>query len=665
MMLSKETSAFILVLFVDMVFTECSVGCQSSSGSTCTICESSYYLLNGFCSPCPENCESCNSYDDCTSCKPNKYGFHARCSFNCDGNFLNSECDDDTGYCTECKPGIYGYQCQFNCSFCVDERCDLRTCSNGCKAVQQYVKHVLQTVNIVRIGKHVILAMMVLVFMRLMTTFTVCHAFKTRNVRTVLFKVVTSVKYTMIRYYDDCTLCKPNNYGLHARCAFNCDGNCLNSECQDDTGLCTQCKPGFYGVQCQHNCSLCDNERCDLRFCSSGCRAGYYDLACNPACIVKSGKRTCEHTDGYCLNGCNQTFWGDTCEQHCPGGCKDLKCDRNNGACTNGCKDGLTGDKCTQTIAIETSVTTTTTTSAESVTQQQSCARCEDKVNNFAIIYFSGFGSCVAIEVFAVLFYLIRRRYVGGKTPKDNKPNVEIPTYYNTRTDFEAVNAESTDATKNYESLSNDRTTDNVYNDLGTALSSTLACNPACIVTSGKHTCEHAGGYCLNGCNQTFWGDTCDKSCPGGCKDLRCDRNTGTCTDGCKDGLTGDNCTQTTTIETSETTTQSAEPVTQQQTCARCDNKDSNFTIGYFSGFGSCAAIVVFAVLFNHIRRRYLASKTPQDNKHNVEIPTYYNTRTDFGAVNAESADVTNNYESLSNNRTTDNLYNDLGTTLS
>ncbi|XP_060606641.1 rhodopsin-like [Ruditapes philippinarum] len=55
----------------------------------------------------------------------------------------------------------------------------------------------------------------------------------------------------------------------------------------------------------------------------------------------------------------------------------------------------------------------------------------------------------------------------------------------------------------------------------------------------------------------------------------------------------------------------------------------------------------------------YLASKTLNDNKPNVEIPTYYNTRTDFEAVNAETAEVTNNYdESLSNNRIPDNLYN-------
>ncbi|XP_060588805.1 uncharacterized protein LOC132744199 [Ruditapes philippinarum] len=112
-------------------------------------------------------------------------------------------------------------------------------------------------------------------------------------------------------------------------------------------------------------------------------------------------------------------------------------------------------------------------------------------------------------------------------------------------------------------------------------------------------------------------------------------------------------------MKTPVTTTQS----TQKQTCAQCDNKD--FTIGYFSGFGSCAALVVLAVFLYIIRRRYLASIKPQDNKSNIENPTYYNTRIDFGAVNAGSAEMTNNYESLGNNRTTDNVYNDLGTPLS
>jgi hypothetical protein len=55
---------------------------------------------------------------------------------------------------------------------------------------------------------------------------------------------------------------------------------------------------------------------------------------------------------------------------------------------------------------------------------------------------------------------------------------------------------------------------------------------------------------------------------------------------------------------------------------------------------------------------RYLSLKNPQDSINNVEIPTYYNTGTGLECVNVESDDAVNNYETLSNNRVTDNVYN-------
>ncbi|XP_060588977.1 multiple epidermal growth factor-like domains protein 10 [Ruditapes philippinarum] len=484
-MLHKETSALILVLIVDMVFTGCSVGCESCSGSTCTHCESFFFLTNGFCLPCPERCEKCNSYDDCTSCKPNTFGLDQRCTFNCDGNCLNSECEDDTGYCNQCKPGFYGNQCQHNCSICENERCDLRTCSSGCRA----------------------------------------------------------------GYYD-------YKSGIETYCQ-TCPSNCKHCR---DAKTCYNCNNGFhlFAFSGSVHCVSClQNSQC-------------------PVCVIQGCNQCQIHNDSLVCTDCpeGQIFNGTTCILHTPLCSKECStyCD-STGICQGECNGGWTGENCSE--------------------------RCNSQ--------------CL-------------------KCSKDNGDSCLL-----CKGNFYSTNC-------------------------------SLACNPACIVTSGKHTCEHADGYCLNGCKQAFWGNTCNKSCPSGCKDLKCDRNNGVCTDGCMNGLTGDKCTQAISIggqETPETTTKSAGIVTQQQTFVRCDDNANNFTIGYFSGFGSCAIIVVFALLFYLIRRRFLASKTPKENRRNVEIPTYYNTRTDFGAVNTESAEVTNNYESLSNNRTTDNVYNDLGTTLS
>ncbi|XP_060600051.1 multiple epidermal growth factor-like domains protein 10 [Ruditapes philippinarum] len=413
-------------------------------------------------------------------------------------------------------------------------------------------------------------------------------------------------------------------FGLHARCTFNCEGNCLNNECADDTGYCTECKLGLYGLQCGHNCSLCKNEHCDLRTCSSGCRAGYYEYKTGPESICQNCLSNCKHCmDGKTCNICNNGFhlykfnenvYCVLCseESQCPDcviqGCN--QCQIHNDSLV--CADCLEG----QIFNGTTCVSHTSLCSKKCSTYCDSTGICQ--------------GECIEGWFGEKCSETCNSKCL--KCSKDNGNSCLLckGDYY------------STDCS--------------------------LACNPACLIKSGKQTCEHAEGFCLNGCKQTYWGDLCDKPCPDGCKDLKCDRNNGTCTDGCNDGLTGDGCSKTSTIaiqETSLTTTTSAKIVTQQQAFVQRDDKASIFTIGYFSGFGSCAAIVVFTVLFKLIRRRFIAGKTSQDNKPNVEIPTYYNTRTDFRAVNTESAEVTNNYESLGNNRTTDNVYNDLGTTLS
>jgi hypothetical protein len=198
---------------------------------------------------------------------------------------------------------------------------------------------------------------------------------------------------------------------LHERCSFNCHGNCLNTECQDDTGYCIQCKPGFYGFQCQHNCSLCENERCDLRICSSGCTTGYYEY--------KTGI--------------------DTMCQNCPTNCKH-------------CKDGKT------------------------------CYICN---NGFYLYKFYGNVYCVQCPD-CVIQGCNQCQIHNGSLVCADCPEGQI---FN----GETCGSHTLLCKGNFYSTN-----------------CSLACNPACMVTSGKHTCQHADGYCLNGCKQAFWGNTCD-----------------------------------------------------------------------------------------------------------------------------------------------------------
>jgi hypothetical protein len=58
----------------------------------------------------------------------------SQCLTDCSKECLNGECHDDTGYCLNCEHGKYGSFCQYNCSNCKNEKCDLNRCVEGCKS---------------------------------------------------------------------------------------------------------------------------------------------------------------------------------------------------------------------------------------------------------------------------------------------------------------------------------------------------------------------------------------------------------------------------------------------------------------------------------------------------------------------------------------------------
>ncbi|XP_060574210.1 uncharacterized protein LOC132731930 [Ruditapes philippinarum] len=122
-------------------------------------------------------------------------------------------------------------------------------------------------------------------------------------------------------------------------------------------------------------------------------------------------------------------------------------------------------------VHIDIVFTGTTRTPAITATQQNLSVRHGDRVNHSTIGYFYVIGSVATIVLIAVLMYVIRWRYLSLKNPQDSMSIVGIPTYCNKGTDLECVNVESDNAANNYESLSNNRVTDNVYNDLNTAMS--------------------------------------------------------------------------------------------------------------------------------------------------------------------------------------------------
>ncbi|XP_053385674.1 proprotein convertase subtilisin/kexin type 5-like [Mercenaria mercenaria] len=170
--------------------------------------------------------------------------------------------------------------------------------------------------------------------------------------------------------YYDCTSCKPGKWGSDKQCQFPCNNNCHNKECQYDTGYCVQCKPGLYGLQCQHNCTVCDGDLCDLRRCTHGCKQGYYEYNTETESICQTCPRDCRYCNDKitCLvcnddfhlyqfnsNGnvfvhCTSCSLGSNCSSYCViQNCSQCQIQNDDLVCTD-CPEGYTynGKTCIQ-----------------------------------------------------------------------------------------------------------------------------------------------------------------------------------------------------------------------------------------------------------------------------------------------------------------------------
>ncbi|XP_053385677.1 multiple epidermal growth factor-like domains protein 10 [Mercenaria mercenaria] len=420
---------------------QCSVGCSSCSGSTCLKCESSYFLSSSSCSPCPGQCTSCTVYNNCTSCKPNKWGSGSQCQYTCVDSCYNKECQYDTGYCVQCKPGLYGLQCQHNCSDCEGDLCDLRRCTRGCK--QGYYEYNTEYESICQ------------------TCPTDCrncydartcracndgfHLYQFHLKENVFVHCISCSlgsgcsNYCIIQNCNKCEVhdgslvCTDCSEGYRFNgktCILNttsCSQEC-SSHCDDD-GICLgSCKAGWTGERCSGKCSdkcfTCNKnnsnicQQCKGDFYTAGC-----NVACKTSCIKIEGKQTCKPNNGYCLNGCEHNFWGPVCGQSCSSGCVNNSlspiCERNNGTCKHGCKDGYNGEKCDTTITSRTTLKPedtsqfTPTSSVKETTLESNDGKSESQKDSKDMIIIgsaAGGGVLVLILIIVIIVCLVKRR---------------------------------------------------------------------------------------------------------------------------------------------------------------------------------------------------------------------------------------------------------------
>ncbi|XP_048255558.1 scavenger receptor class F member 1-like isoform X2 [Haliotis rufescens] len=146
-----------------------------------------------------------------------------------------------------------------------------------------------------------------------------------------------------------CQQCSPGYYSINCSiaCPLQCRESYGNTLCDRERGRCSDgCKPTWWGSRCENNCSNhCRNSICLYSdgSCHLGCEDGLYGIFCYKSCSTGCGNNTC-YSNGTCLNHCNVGYYGPACDGNCTDQCIDRDCvlesDSDLPLCTKGCVRG-------------------------------------------------------------------------------------------------------------------------------------------------------------------------------------------------------------------------------------------------------------------------------------------------------------------------------------
>ncbi|KAL5016207.1 hypothetical protein ScPMuIL_005796 [Solemya velum] len=499
----------------------CSQCSESGETVVCVQCDSPY--TGSDCSRrCPENCESCTSLSECTECES---GFHGEtCDEICPDHCI--ECTSGTD-CGRCEDGWYTTALGSSirgCSQC-SEGC--MNCTSGTTCEECYSGWFYRNYKCSKCPSQCLLCSDHALCQR-------CEPGWYVDITPSESQCATCPdQCTDCDSMDDCTTCQRGWAGPRCQCSENCDGGlkgcdqntgrctagCVQNyygdscdvqcdaclTCNQSTGVCTSCRHGYFGLQCNETCSWGCSESpdgevdCDMRsgrcltpcvtgyrgdtcsvlqsrFCNTQdcyrCTKGTYGEGCGSQCDGRCDSNGCGKYSGNCFR-CDDGYWGDTCSSLCPVGCSGSRCDQVTGSC-GVCVRGWTGDRCDVTCP--------------SHCDDQGC----DKTN----------GTCVTCDA---------GRY--GETCTNG-------------------------CTPNCDDQGCDRVTGNcVACDTGWYGHN---CVTPCQTTCDIQRCDRARGVCV-ACDSGWYGDYCSSRCPSHCLTLDCDKYTGNCSS-CQTEWTGPRC---------------------------------------------------------------------------------------------------------------------------
>ncbi|KAL5017004.1 hypothetical protein ScPMuIL_006593 [Solemya velum] len=251
----------------------CSQCRESGETVVCVQCDSPY--TGSDCSQqCPKTCLSCTSLSDCTECKP---GFNGEtCGEVCSDHCI--ECTRVTD-CGRCEDGWHRTITGANtigCGQCSEGcmNCSSYTTCQGCFSGWFYHNYKCD-----KCPANCMLCSNAALCQR-------CEPGWYVDITSGSECATCPDQCTDCDSMDDCTTCQDGWTGPRCQCSENCDGGLQG--CDQNTGRCTSCRHGYFGLQCNETCSTGCSESPDGEV----------------HCVISSGR---------CLTPCVRGYSGDTC----------------------------------------------------------------------------------------------------------------------------------------------------------------------------------------------------------------------------------------------------------------------------------------------------------------------------------------------------------------
>ncbi|XP_053385840.1 proprotein convertase subtilisin/kexin type 5-like [Mercenaria mercenaria] len=318
---------------------------------------------------------------------------------------------------------------------------------------------------------------------------------------------------------SQCTICKSGFWDIRPNliCGSPCDETCTASRCNDTTGYCLGCHPGFYGRHCDRSCGLCINKLCNHQRCMTGCIDGYYESTGNgfeckkchdhcSSCVSLTNCTQCErgyflfsyeHSDDSFCAACNPAC--ETCISY--------------SECV--CQSGKYGPTCSKDCNIS---------NCTSCIEVDSVVKCTECISGYTVLN----GYCVPGTNLC-------SQYCSNGC--DSNQNC-LGGCQNGWTGQKCTEMCADQCGKCDQNDGKDCKI--CKGDFYTA-ACTLPCSLHCSTITGLPRCNINNGTCLNGCDKGYWGVKCNKTCNEGCSSESCNQSDGFC-DTCNRTHYGDAC---------------------------------------------------------------------------------------------------------------------------